>query len=61
MADGNGVTGAHVQGYKSGTVGIALRGTLTNQAATPAARDALKRLLAWKADRHAIDPMGSAP
>jgi hypothetical protein len=58
--NGNGVTGAHVQGYNSGSVGIAFLGTLTNQDATPAARDALKRLLAWKADRHGIDPMGSA-
>jgi hypothetical protein len=57
---GNGVTGAHVQGYNSGIVGIAFLGTLTNQDATPAARDALKRLLAWKADRHGIDPTGSA-
>ncbi|MGI8928078.1 MAG: N-acetylmuramoyl-L-alanine amidase, partial [Candidatus Limnocylindrales bacterium] len=56
---GNGVTGAHVGGYNAGTVGIALLGTLTNQDATPAARAALERLLAWKADRHAIDPLGS--
>jgi hypothetical protein len=56
---GNGVTGAHAQGYNSGTVGIALLGTLTNQDATPAARDALGRLLAWEADEHGLDPMGS--
>jgi hypothetical protein len=58
--NGNGVTGAHAQGYNSGTVGIALLGTLTNQDATPAARDALERLLAWEADEHGIDPQGSA-
>jgi uncharacterized protein with LGFP repeats len=57
---GNGVTGAHAQGYNSGTVGIALLGTLSNQDATPAARDALERLLAWEADEHGIDPQGSA-
>jgi N-acetylmuramoyl-L-alanine amidase. len=57
---GNGVTGAHAVGFNSGTVGIALLGTLTNQDATPAARDALTRLLAWIAGSHGIDPHGSA-
>jgi len=57
---GNGVTGAHAVGFNSGTVGIALLGTLTNQDATPAARDALTRLLAWIAGGHGIDPHGSA-
>ncbi len=58
--NGNGVTAAHVQGYNSGTVGIALLGTLTNQDATPAARNALERLIAWIDDSHGIDPQGSA-
>ncbi len=57
---GNGVTGAHALGFNSGTVGIALLGTLTNQDATLAARDALTRLLAWIADGHGIDPHGTA-
>jgi len=57
---GNGVTGAHAQGFNSGTVGVALLGTLTNQDATPAARDALERFLAWEGDRHGIDPQGSS-
>ena len=56
----NGVTAAHAQGFNSGTVGIALLGTLTNRDATPAARDALERLLAWEADQHGLDPQGSA-
>ncbi|MDP8905533.1 MAG: N-acetylmuramoyl-L-alanine amidase [Chloroflexota bacterium] len=55
----NGVVGAHVAGYNSGTVGIALLGTLTDQDAAPGARAALEQLLAWKAERHAIDPLGS--
>jgi N-acetylmuramoyl-L-alanine amidase. len=59
-AAGNGVTGAHALGFNSGTVGIALLGTLTSQDATPAARDALGRLLAWIAGGHGIDPHGSA-
>jgi N-acetylmuramoyl-L-alanine amidase len=59
-AAGNGVTAAHAYGFNSGTVGIALLGTLTNQDATPAARDALERLLAWEADHHSLDPQGSS-
>jgi hypothetical protein len=55
-ADGNGVVGAHVGGWNSGTMGIALLGTLTDQDATPAARSALEWLLAWLAERHGIDP-----
>jgi hypothetical protein len=57
---GYGVTAAHAQGYNSGTVGIALLGTLTSQDATPAARGALERLLAWESDHHGIDPQGAA-
>jgi hypothetical protein len=57
---GYGVTGAHAQGYNSGTVGIALLGTLSNQDATPAARSTLERLLAWEADHHGIDPQGAS-
>jgi hypothetical protein len=58
--NGNGVTGAHAQGFNSGTVGVALLGTLTNQDATPAARHALEQLLAWEASSHGIDPQGSS-
>jgi hypothetical protein len=47
-------------GFNSGTVGIALLGTLTNQSATPAARSALERLLAWEADRHSLNPQGAS-
>jgi N-acetylmuramoyl-L-alanine amidase-like protein/fibronectin type III domain protein len=55
-ATGRGVTGAHTSGWNSGTVGVALLGTLTTHDATPAARDALERLLAWEASRNGIDP-----
>ena len=51
-----GVTGAHTGGWNSGTVGVALLGTLTTHDATPAARDALIRLLAWEASRNGINP-----
>jgi hypothetical protein len=59
-AAGEGVTAAHAVGFNSGTVGIALLGTLTNQSATPAARSALERLLAWEADRHSLNPQGAS-
>src|SRR4051812_47213453 len=59
-AQGYGVTAAHAQGFNSGTVGIALLGTLTNQDATPAARNALEQLLAWEAGHHGIDPQGAS-
>ena len=57
---GNGVTAAHAQGFNSGTVGVALLGTLTDQDATSAARNSLEHFLAWKADKHGIDPRGSS-
>lgn len=53
---GRGVTGAHTQGWNSGTVGIAMLGTYTDADVTPAARQALESLLAWEASRNGIDP-----
>ena len=55
-ATGQGVTAAHAAGWNSGNVGVALLGTLTTHDATPAARDALIRLLAWEASRNGINP-----
>jgi len=60
-ASGKGVTGAHTGGWNSGTVGVALLGTLTTHDATPAAREALARLLAWEANRNGIDPQATSP
>ncbi len=59
-AAGYGVTGAHAYNFNSGTVGVALLGTLTNQDATPAAKSALEDVLAWKASTHGLDPNGSS-
>jgi hypothetical protein len=56
---GNVVTGAHVGGWNSGNVGVALLGTLTSQAPKPSARSSLESLLADLAGRHAIAPTGS--
>jgi hypothetical protein len=55
-----GVTAAHAYQFNSGTVGLALLGTLTSRTATAAARATLEKMLAWKASRHSIDPRGSA-
>jgi len=60
-ASARGVTGAHTSGWNSGTVGVALLGTLTTHDATPAARQALERLLAWEASRNGIDPQATQP
>jgi hypothetical protein len=60
-ASGLGVTGAHTSGWNSGTVGVALLGTLTTHDATPAARQALERLLAWESSRNGIDPQATQP
>lgn len=52
------VTGAHVQGYNTGNIGIALLGTLTTTPPSTAARTALVQLLADLAARHALAPTG---
>jgi peptidoglycan/xylan/chitin deacetylase (PgdA/CDA1 family) len=57
---GNGVAAAHAYGHSSGTVGIALLGDLRGLDATPRARAALDRLVAWITATHHIDPSGSS-
>ena len=57
---GRGVTGAHAAQFNSGTVGIALLGTLTNQDTTAAGRNGIEQMLAWKASTHSIGATGSA-
>ncbi|MGQ4376439.1 peptidoglycan recognition family protein [Streptomyces sp. SAS_267] len=52
------VTGAHVQSYNTGNIGIALLGTLTTTPPSSAARTALVQLLADLAARHALTPTG---
>ena len=51
-----GAIGAHAENTNNGSVGIALLGTFSGQGPTSASVDALTALLAWKADRHDIDP-----
>jgi len=57
---GNGVSAAHAYGHNPGTVGIALLGSLDRLDATPRARAALERLVAWIVATHHIDPFGSS-
>jgi hypothetical protein len=57
-AAGDVVTAAHVGGWNSGNVGVALLGTLTSQPPTTSARSSLESLLADLAGRHRIDPQG---
>ncbi|MGH8976282.1 MAG: peptidoglycan recognition protein family protein, partial [Acidimicrobiia bacterium] len=58
---GYGVVGAQVSGFNVGAVGIAVIGDYTNVEPSSKAMDAVERMLAWKADRHDIDPLGSDP
>ncbi len=57
---GNVVRGAHARHYNDATVGIALLGNFTSVQPTSAARNALVTLLAWKTERHGINPKGQS-
>jgi hypothetical protein len=59
-ASGRGVIGAHAEGANTGSVGVALLGTFESVSPTQSAINGLQATLAWKADRHDIDAMGSA-
>ena len=58
-ATGHGVTAAHVAGYNSANLGVAMLGTLTSVAPTAAARSSLESLLADLAGRHGLAPEGT--
>lgn len=53
------VVGAHAQGFNQGSAGIALIGNYSGTFATPAARAALARLLAWRLDVAHVDPLST--
>ena len=57
---GNIVRGGHARDFNDGTVGIALLGNFQNRQPTNAARNALEKLLAWKLERHGLDPLGAS-
>jgi flagellar hook assembly protein FlgD len=55
-----GVVGAQVYGFNTGSTGISVMGTYTSEMPPPAAMSALQRLLAWKLDLHGLNPLGTA-
>ncbi len=57
--NGDGVIGAHTGGSNTGTVGVAVLGTYSKDEPPSAAVRSLERLLAWEADRHSIDALGT--
>lgn len=58
--ESRGVVGAHARGFNPGSVGVAVLGDFSGGGQpTGAAVDALVGVLAWKADRHGIDPHGA--
>jgi N-acetylmuramoyl-L-alanine amidase len=57
----SGVVGAHVLNHNAGSAGVAMLGDFTGGEPTTAAREALVKLMAWKADRHGIDVTARDP
>jgi N-acetylmuramoyl-L-alanine amidase-like protein len=57
----NGVVGAHVLNHNAGSAGVAMLGDFSNGEPTTAAREALVKLMAWKADRHGIEVTANDP
>ncbi|HEY5195285.1 MAG TPA: N-acetylmuramoyl-L-alanine amidase [Solirubrobacteraceae bacterium] len=52
------VVGAHAGGYNMVSSGVAVLGTFTSVAISPAARSALEELLAWKLSLHGVPSQG---
>jgi hypothetical protein len=52
------VVGAHAGGYNLVSSGVAVLGTFTDIAISPAARSALEELLAWKLSLHGVPSQG---
>lgn len=57
---GNQVRGSHAKDFNDGTVGIVLLGNFTSVLPPAAQRNALINLLAWKLERHGINPLGAS-
>ena len=58
-ASGRGVIGAHAAGHNTGSVGVAVLGTYTEDGVTPtvAALEAVTAIAAWKLGPRGVDPM----
>jgi uncharacterized protein with LGFP repeats len=57
---GNVVRGSHAKHFNDATMGVVLLGNFTDVMPTTAARTTLVNLLAWKAERHGMDPKGAS-
>ena len=55
-SSGKAVSGAHVAGLNSGSIGVSMMGNFENVSVPRPARRKLVRFLAWEADRHNLDP-----
>jgi N-acetylmuramoyl-L-alanine amidase len=53
------VVGAHSAGFNTGSAGIAVLGTYSRVAITPAAKAALQQLISWRLDVAHVDPLSS--
>ncbi|WP_329539846.1 N-acetylmuramoyl-L-alanine amidase [Streptomyces sp. NBC_01358] len=53
------VYGAHTYGFNTDTSGVAVLGDFNTASTTPAVRDALARLAAWKLGLYGINPAGT--
>ena len=53
------VVGAHIRGFNTGAVGVAVIGTFGAVAIPPAAEASLEKLLAWRLDLAHVDPVSS--
>jgi hypothetical protein len=56
---GRAVSGAHVSGYNSGSVGVSLMGNFETAPLPPSMRRSVAELLAWEVDRHDLRPRGT--
>jgi hypothetical protein len=55
------VTAAHALDHNTGSLGVVVLGNLADRQATPAAFDAVARIIAWKFGPRGIGAYGSAP
>jgi hypothetical protein len=53
------VVGAHIRGFNTGAVGVAVIGTFSSSPAPAAAEVALEKVLAWRLDLAHVDPLSS--
>ncbi len=59
-AGGDNAIGAHFCGRNRNTMGVCMLGDYSTVTPTTATQNSLKRLLAWKADKENINPLGSS-